>query len=410
MFGGCHRRQTCGFGGREKPVTNLAPGLEDCCAHPAPARSQTAVFLMTNTLETGGSERQFVTMGNALDRQKFSVSLGCLRKFGALKNEVDRLHEFSAGGSLFGLQSWRARLALSRFLRRKRIAVAQSFDFYSNLMLIPAARFAGVPVVVGSHRQLGDLLTQGQFKAQSAAFRFCDQVVCNSWAAARRLQETGMREQKLTVIPNGLPDAWFAAVPAALVHETGVVRIGLISRMNPGKGHEVFLRVAEKLTVRHPQLQFVLVGDGPLRPGLEERARQLGLSERVMFLGDRHDIPPVLASLDISVLPSSSESLSNVILESMAGGVPVVATEVGGNRELVEHEKTGFLFSPGNEAQFVAALETLITQPELRERFGSCGREKARAEYAISTVRDRYQDLYRDLLAVKGWTAQAPFK
>ena len=346
-------------------------------------------------------------MVNAIDREKFSVSVGCLKKRGALISEVEELQEFPAGGRLFGLRSLRARWALSRFLQQKKVAVAQSFDFYSNLMLIPAARLAGVPVIVGSHRQLGDLLTPRQFQAQKAAFQFCDRVVCNSQAAARCLEEKGIRKQKLAVIPNGLTEELFAAPAAPLPREQGVIRIGMIARMNdPIKGHEVFLRAAGKLTVRYPQLRFVLVGDGPLRPGLEEQGRKLGLGKRAIFLGDRSDVPEVLASLDISVLPSVSESLSNAILESMAAGVAVVATEVGGNPELVEHGKTGFLFSPGDDTQFVAALETLITQPELRDRFGVCAREKALATYVIARVRDRYQDLYRSLLAAKGYTAQ----
>src|SRR5258708_24502229 len=139
-----------------------------------------AVFLMTNTLETGGTERQFVTMANALDRDKFTVNLGCLKRKGPFLREVTGLEEFSPGGSLFGLQSWRARLALSRFLWQKRIGVAHSFDFYTNLMLIPAARFAGVAVVVGSHRQIGDLLTRNPFHAQNRMFPLCDPSLCNS--------------------------------------------------------------------------------------------------------------------------------------------------------------------------------------------------------------------------------------
>jgi L-malate glycosyltransferase len=359
---------------------------------------------MTNTLETGGSERQFVTMANALDRDRFSVNLGCLKPVGPFLSEVEGIMRFPAGGSLFGLRSLRSRLALSRFLRRQKTAVAQSFDFYSNLMLVPAARLAGVPVVLGSHRQLGDLLTATQFRAQNAAFRLCDRVVCNSRAAAERLQQAGIRRDRLEVIPNGLPDKLFATVEPALPRDSKVVRIGMISRMNHQvKQHDMFLRVAARLAHRMPQARFVLIGDGPLRPALEAQVAQLELSERVLFLGDRRDIPAVLASLDISVMPSSSESLSNVIMESMAAGVPVVASDVGGNPELVEDGTTGLLFAPGNEEQFAATLETLLAQPELRNKFGASSRERALAEYTIPRVRDRYQDLYRNLLAEKGW-------
>jgi len=384
-------------------VTTLLPGAARHGSLPTEENVQLPVFLMTNTLETGGSERQFVTIANALDRKIFAVSLGCLKPIGLFLNEVGQISHFPSGGSLFGFRSWRSRLALSRFLRQKRVMVAQSFDFYSNLMLIPAARMAGVPVVLGSHRQLGDLLTFAQFQAQTAGFRLCDRVVCNSRAAATRLLQAGLSERKLVVIPNGLPSGCFAATAPALPADPQRLRIGMISRMNhPVKQHELFLRAAARLAPRFSQLRFVLAGDGPLRPGLEALVRQLELADRVIFLGDRRDIPAVLASLEISVLPSSSESLSNVILESMAAGVPVVSADVGGNPELVQPGRTGFLFPPGDELQFVAVLETLITQPELRKKMGACARNLALAEYSIPRVRDKYQDLYLELLAGKG--------
>jgi glycosyltransferase involved in cell wall biosynthesis len=392
-------------------VTDSSLGIELLDASPREGYKVPTVFLMTNTLETGGSERQFVTIANALDREKFSVSLGCLKGIGPFVGEVSGLNEFAPGGSLFGLQSWRSRLTLSRFLRQQRVAVAQSFDFYSNLMLIAAARFAAVPVVVGSHRQLGDLLTAKQFHAQNAVFRLCDRVVCNSRAAAERLRQAGIREQKLTVIPNGLSNELFTPVPPALPPDSEVVRVGMISRMNdPVKRHDMFLRVAARLAPRFPQLRFVVVGDGPLRPGLEYLARQLELEERVLFLGDRRDVSAILAALDISVLPSSSESFSNVILESMAAGVPVVAAEVGGNPELLRNGRTGLLFACGDELQFAAALEMLVLQPELRKQLGNCAREQVRAQYSIGGVRDRYQDLYTALLAEKGWIQTVPLQ
>jgi glycosyltransferase involved in cell wall biosynthesis len=99
-----------------------------------------------------------------------------------------------------------------------------------------------------------------------------------------------------------------------------------------------------------------------------------------------------------------------VIMESMAAGIPVVASNVGGNPELVENGKTGFLFAPADEEQFAAALDTLVAQPELRKQFGSAARERAQAEYAIPRVRDRYQDLYHTLLAEKGWRLPFPLE
>ncbi len=248
--------------------------------------------------------------------------------------------QFPLGGSLFGWKSLRTRLNLSRHLRHHQVQVAHAFDFYANLTLIPAARLARVPVVIGSHRQLGDLMTPAQFRAQAAAFRWCDAVVCNSQAAADRLIATGLAPDKIAVIGNALPAEAFTAAPAALPKRPGVLRVGMVARMNHRyKNHSGFLRIAAQIHPRMPGAEFVLVGDGSLRRDLENEASSLGLGASAVFLGDRQDMPAVLASLDVAVLTSDSESLSNVILEAMAAGLPVVAYSVGGNSELLSHQR-----------------------------------------------------------------------
>src|SRR5208282_5756709 len=136
-------------------------------------------------------------------------------------------------------------------------------------------------------------------------FRFCQRVVCNSRAAADSLRAAGLRESKLEVIPNGLPEQAFAECVPAIPPKPGVVRVGMIARMNNAvKNHPALLRAAAKLSEQCPAVEFVLVGDGPLRPGLEELAAELGIGEKVLFAGERQDIPAVLASMDVSVLIS----------------------------------------------------------------------------------------------------------
>ena len=226
--------------------------------------------------------------------------------------------------------------------------MAHAFDFYANLSLIPAALLAGVPVVIGSHRQLGDLLTRMQAKVQAAVLGGCDRVVCNSQAAAQRLVEDGVSERKILVIGNGLaPEAFMPGSPA-IPRTAGILRIGMIARMNAAyKNHSLLLNAVSEMGRDLPDFELLFVGDGPLRPALEREAEQLQIRERVRFVGDRSDIQALLASMDVSVVRSRSESLSNVILESMAAGVPVVATDVGGNRELLDNER-GLLVPPDN--------------------------------------------------------------
>ena len=366
-----------------------------------------SVFLMTQDFQTGGSERQFALLAGSLRKGPFEIQPGCVRRRGEIPPGLNDLPEFRLGGSVFSLQAWRSRTSLKHFLRERRIAVAHSFDLYSNLMMIPAARWAGVPVVIGSQRQLGDLLSPLQSAGQSMLFRLCDYVVCNSQTAADRLLDQGLPARKLAVIPNMLSAEVFDPAPPALPREPGRVRIGMVARMNhPVKNQPFFLRAAARLVQKFPQVEFVLVGDGPLRPGLEQMCEQLGLGGRTRFLGERHDIPAVLASLDISVLTSRSESLSNVILESMAAGLPVVATRVGGNASLVRDGKTGLLVPPDDEDKLAAALERLVTQPHLRLEFGQLARRVAQTNFNPGDVRAQYEQLYMQALEKKGWHEQ----
>jgi glycosyltransferase involved in cell wall biosynthesis len=358
------------------------------------------LFLMINTLETGGSERQFAALAGAIRPERFKIYLGCLRHVGPLALRVKDITEFPLGGSYFSWQALRSGLALARWLRAKGIAVAHAFDFYANLMLLPIARLAGVRAVVGSHRQLGDLLTPTQFRAQAAAFRFCDRIVCNSQAAANRLSEYGVSVRKLVVIPNGLTREAFVRADPILLREEGIVRVGMIGRMNVAyKNQAAFVRAAKRICQRYDQVEFILVGDGVFRPEFERLAQGLGLGSRVRFLGEQDDIPSVLAALDLIVVPSASESLPNVILEAMAAGIPVVATRVGGIPEVVEHERTGLLVPQGDEDQLVEAIERLIRQPSLRTEYGCRARENALSCFQWDRVSSRFEDLYDDLLS-----------
>ena len=361
-----------------------------------------SLFLMINTFETGGSERQFTLLAQNIGAPAFQLHLGCVSHRGPLAEHFGDVPQFPLGGSLFGWKSLRTRLNLSRHLRHHRAQVAHAFDFYANLTLIPAARFARVPVVIGSHRQLGDLMTPAQFRAQAAAFRWCDAVVCNSQAAADRLIATGLAPDKIAVIGNALPAEAFTAAPAVLPKRPGVLRVGMVARMNHRyKNHSGFLRIAAQLHQRMPDAEFVLIGDGPLRQQLESEASSLGLGASAIFLGDRQDMPAVLASLDVAVLTSDSESLSNVILEAMAAGLPVVAFSVGGNSELV-NDRRGALVAAGNENDFANAIQSLLSDAHLREHQGSNARRFVEENFSLDRVRSRYEDLYLALLEKKG--------
>jgi glycosyltransferase involved in cell wall biosynthesis len=366
-------------------------------------RAGPGLFLMANTGDAGGTERQFAVMAEALSHGSFRLETGCLQRRGSFFDNLPEIQEFPLGGSFASWQAQQSRLALARHLRRNKIAVAHSFDFYTNLMLLPVAALARVPVRIGSMRQLGDRLSRAQTRALVWTLRwFADRVVCNSRAAAARLAELGVPPHKPVVIPNALPEDCFRQVAPALPRDADTLRIGLVARMNETvKNHPALLRATAVLLKDFPALEVVFAGDGPLRPELEKMTADLGIAGSIRFLGEQRDIPAVLASLDISVLTSFSESLPNAILEAMAAGLPVVSTRVGGSPEVVRHGATGFLVDSGNESQLVEALRTLLQNESLRKQFGAQGRSLAQAQFGIGSIQKQYEDLYSVTLLQK---------
>jgi len=358
---------------------------------------------MCNNGDAGGTERQFAVMTDALSHGQFRLQTGCLQRRGGFFDNLPDIQEFPLGGSFVSWQSQRSRAALARYLRHEKLSVAHSFDFYTNLMLLPVARLAGIPVRIGSMRQLGDRLSPAQTKALTWVLRwFSDRIVCNSRAAASRLIDLGIPAHKPVVIPNALPAECFLPAQPAQARTGKTLRIGLVARMSEKvKNHPALLRAAAILLKDFPELEIVLAGDGRLRPELEKMANDLGISASVHFLGERRDIPAVLASLDISVLTSFSESLPNAILEAMAAGLPVVSTRVGGSPEVVRDGETGFLVDSGNDAQLVEALRALLQNESLRKQFGAQGRDAARAQFGIASVQKQYEDLYTATLREK---------
>jgi len=359
------------------------------------------LFLMTNNFETGGSERQFAALARSFKASSFRLRIGCMMRRGGFLEGLDEVLEFPVGGNLYGLRSMQTRLRLAGYLRDSHTVVAQAFDFYANLLLIPAAKLARVPVVIGSQRQLGDLLTPAKSRAQLAVLRWCDRVVCNSRAAADRLIEQSLPENKVVVIGNGLDPSAFAVATPAFDRRPSIFRVGMIARMNTvSKNHREFLCSAAEIHRRFPGTEFILAGDGPLRPELERQARDLGIGDQVRFLGERRDIPAILASLDVSILPSSSESLSNAILESMAAGVPVVAAKVGGNPELLAADR-GILVAPGDANALADAIGCLLRNPAMRAELGRNSRKFVESNFTIDTMRRRHEELYAELIEMK---------
>lgn len=213
------------------------------------------------------------------------------------------------------------------------------------------------------------------------------------------LVRAGLPETKIVVIPNAMPRELATPPAAALSPDPRRIRIGVIARMNSWKkGHTTFIEAAASLARTHRGLEFIFAGDGPLRPQIEALASKAGIATQSRFLGDCRNVPAVLASLDFSVNPSGSESLSNSLVESMAMGVPVIAFPVGGNVELIQDGKTGLL-AAGNDASGLAfAMEQFVQNAALRRDCGQAARTYAWQTFGTDHVIKSYIALYDRLL------------
>jgi glycosyltransferase involved in cell wall biosynthesis len=355
----------------------------------------------------GGTERQVVNLVGGLNRARFDLHLGCLARRGQFLDEVES-HEVPIAeyptNSLYNLTSWKQRLKLARHLRNNRIDIVHSYGFYGNLFAIPAARLARTPVVIAAIRDTGEMLTRAQRLAQKQICRLADCVLVNADAIRRWLIGQGYAAEKIRVIRNGIVPPGPADRDAAtrvrrsLGLAAEVPLIGVLSRLNQMKGIEYFLEAAAAMGRRDRDPRFLIIGDGGHRKELEQYAAQLGLGERVLFTGFRTDVSDVLSALDISVLPSLSEGLSNSLLESMAAGLPVIATNVGGNPEAVEDGVTGIIVPPGDAGALARGMVLLLDNAELAAGFGEAGRRRIAHWFSVQTMVRETEALYLRLL------------
>jgi glycosyltransferase involved in cell wall biosynthesis len=362
----------------------------------------------------GGTERQVMNLTTGLDTAKFDLHMGCHGKVGALLEEATSrgipVEEYKIK-SLYNLGAMHARLRLARYLREHSIEIVHSYGFYSNLFAIPAARLARTPVVIAAIRDCGEALTPAQKRAQKMFCRMADCVLANAEGVRRWLVSQGYPAKKIQVIPNGIVPSAPVAVKEGrkLRQEFGLAAntrlIAVCSRLTPMKGIEQFLDAASVVSCGRPDVRFLVIGgpshigDGSYKAELERYAASLGLEKRVIFTGFRTDIAHILPEIDISVLPSLSEGLSNSLLEAMAAGVPVIATRVGGTPEAVEDGNTGLLVPPADLDALIRAMTFLLDNPQSARHMGDEGRRLVQSRFSVERMVHETESLYFKLLS-----------
>lgn len=376
-------------------------------------------FCITD-LDVGGAEQCLVHVVSGLDRREWSPRVYCLSRRGAL---VDRLEAIGIPCVCLGWRGWRDAwriFSLARQLRAFRPELLQTFLFHGNMAGRIAGKLAGIPVIVSGIR-VAEREKKWHVRLERWTRGLVDCHVCVSQeVAAFSIREAGLDPKRVTVIPNGVDVERFQeALPvpnAELGAPPETKWIITVGRLHPQKGHQLLIEAVAPLLQTHPEWRLMIAGDGPLRPELQRQIDELGCRERIVLLGFRDDVPRLLKTASLFVLPSLWEGQPNVISEAMAAHLPVIASDVEGVRSLpetlkpgpsggqllipggVQHDVTGLVIPPGDVAPLRRAISALLDDPErLRDMASMTYRE---SRYLLTT-RDAvgaYPQLYAKLL------------
>lgn len=364
------------------------------------------VMLLVDLLGVmGGAEQQLYLLSRELERRGHRITICCLRG-GELARKMGRegFHVMDLGvGRIYGRGGLQALFRLVRYARKEKVNVLVTYHESSDYMGICLALFARVPIV-SSRRDMGFKLKARHVWIYRLINLWFDHVIAVSHAVRQKLiAQQWMRPRHVTVVPNGvelLPISSFPQnrnVPFDV--EPGCLNVCNLANIRPIKGQMDLVEAAAKVIRRFTHVRFYLVGrrhpGDPYSEAVESLVREYGV-ESVVKLTDelpRSEIPSFLSAMDICVCSSLSEGMSNAVLEAMSAGKPVVATAVGGNPELVEHGKTGYLVPSRDPHAMAAALGKLLEDRDLACRMGARGRARVQDEFGIAGMVDHYEDI-----------------
>lgn len=361
------------------------------------------VSLMIDNLGRAGTETQLLALIRTLDRTRIEPSLVLLdgesdesRTLGPPDCQIFRL----GVKKLFARNTFRAGQQLRRHWNETKPDIAQFYFLDSAYFGVPVAKLAAVPKIVRVRNNLSYWLTRKHRILNRLIRPFVDATLTNSEAGRDALiQQDGLSPKRITVIENGVDLERFPNHGHRPFSEPSI-RVGCVANLRPVKNIDGLLHVAAALFPLFPNLQFEVAGEGEQRPELEKLHAELGLGDRFRFLGSVDDIPKFLGSLDLAVLPSHSEGMSNALLEFMAAGRPIVATDVGASSKLIHSGACGILAPSSQPGDISAACQKLLLNPALARQLGDAARERAANEYGRKAMQLRFEEFYQRLVGI----------
>lgn len=358
---------------------------------------------VVHQLDVGGLERVVINLIKTFPRDKWETSLVVLQKGGQLVHELRKegfaVHHLNKRDGV----DFKLFFRIARFFRKEQIDLVHCHNFGALLYGAVGSRLARTSGTVYTAHGLYSAGRLG--KLRFSRLVPVDRVVVVSESAREAMLASGrMAPERVKTLPNGIDTKLFNARVDSkqLKGELGVPLdapvFGIVARLSPEKLHHVLLDAMALLIKRLPNAVLVIVGDGDLRADLEQQASEIDVTSSVFFLGERSDVHRLLQALDVFVLSSETEGLSLTLLEAAAAGLPIVATDVGGNSEVVVDGDTGILVEPNNPQTLAEAMECLALEPQRARSMGELGRQRVNELYSLDAMVKGYEAVYRDLL------------
>jgi len=367
--------------------------------------SQLALLHITDSLKVGGTERQVFEIVKRLNSKKYTVFVVTFDKSGPLYDDYRTLglplSEIRLGRSFLSFKTIIQILKLAHFMSVNKIKIVQTHGYYSNIPGIVAAKIARVPVVVASCRDLGFFISARQKALHHWVLQGANKIVVNSSSVKDALISQGFpHPEKIARIYNGVDTERFSPAYKKVMPQNSLRltsdehTVGFVGNLRRMKDHKTFIEAAYIVCQEFKNVKFVLVGNGPLKGEIEERCLELGIFNRVVFTGTQRNVEKIIQTFDVSVLSTHGEGFPNSVLESMATGIPIVATSVGGTNELIEDGVDGFLVPPKNPQILAEKIVYLLKNKESARRFGQKGREKVERYFSYDRMIRELEDLY----------------
>ncbi len=351
-------------------------------------------------LEIGGTEIQLLELLKKLDRKKYNPMVCCMKKRGVLADDMEKMGIKIESLNIRNRFNFLALPRLVKILRREGIDILHTFLFRANILGRLTGRMVRVPIVISSEECIKLKKKKISILIDRLTSRWADRIVVISEAIKNTLtKREKINPEKIEVIYNGIDLSSFRVENKR--EKDSIPKVGIVGRLHPDKGHRYFLKAAAQTIKKEPKVEFLIVGHGPLRGELEDLSNELALSDKVVFVGGRRDIPQIMSSLDILVLSSLEEGLGNVLLEAMACGRPVVATKVGGVPEAVLDGETGILVSPKNPDALAQATLKLLMNRALAKGMGQAGRRRVEKYFSIDRMVKETEKVYNNLIQEK---------